>query len=143
MRRYEKKNLTLPVSLHDAVVTSVDPVTDPSDGSGGRLTLVFADGYFIVSENDVRRSGRATVMLSGIDYDFSHVYICGKTSRREISFGNLVEDTAKYPLEIIDELYGYNQSRFSGTMYAKGRWYTVEIEVYHFRETIYEWEEQN
>jgi len=47
----------------------------------------------------------------------------------------------KFGFEIIDEAYGYNQTRFSGSMFLEKDWFEVEIEIYHFNETKYMWME--
>lgn len=142
MNRYEKPNAALPISLHDANITAVRAVPASSGDIDGKITLEFAEGYCKVDEREARQTGRAEILFSGIDFDFSHVYLCTKCMRREISFPELAEYVEKNSLEVIDETYGCNQSKFSCVLYIKSRWYDVEIEIYHFHETVYQWEEK-
>lgn len=44
-------------------------------------------------------------------------------------------------LEIIDETYGYNQSKFSGYIYEKNMIKECIIEIYHFNNMKYITEE--
>jgi hypothetical protein len=141
MRTYIKPNVLLPVSMHDAHVTNVTVSVSPSNAIDGGLVFEFADGYSIVDEKVSRQTKHSSITFSGIDFDFSHVYYCKDDSRKTIDFPQFAKDVQKFGFEIIDEAYGYNQTRFSGSMFLEKDWFEVEIEIYHFNETKYEWME--
>ncbi len=141
MNTYTKPNVLLPVSLHDAKVTRIIVQPPTQNLIDGQVTFEFADGYYKVDEVNSYQTKKASITISGIDYDFSHVYYCKNNSRHEVEFSQLAEDVQKHALEIIDEAYGYNQTRLSCYLYLEDDCYDVEIEVYHFNETVYHWEE--
>lgn len=140
MKQFINPNLLLPISLHDAVVTSIDVTPATSKLTDERLTFKFAEGFYLVAENKVESSGEAVIKFSGIDFDFSSVYYCMENERQEVTFNDLARDVSRYSLEVIDETYGYNQSKFSCQLFKEDSLYWVEIEIYHYEDTIYEWE---
>lgn len=141
MNQFTKPNINLPVSLNDAIITSIKQRPSTSCEIDGYICFKFADGYYIVNENEVEQTGEAYVTLSGVDFDFSHVYYCKENKREEITFNQLAEDVEKNTLEVIDETYGYNQTKFSCNVMTENDWYEVEIKIYHFNQTKYEWED--
>lgn len=135
MNQYIKPNLTLPISLHDTVISSID-ITDDS------ITFNFSEGFYLIDDNKVEVSGQATLTLTGIDFDFSTVYYCKDKERHEVTFADLSKDISKYRLEVVDENYGYNQSKFGCSLFKEDLIYWVEINIYHFNEAIYEWKNE-
>lgn len=140
MNKYIKPNLVLPISLHDAVITSIELTDANSKIIDDAISLKFSGGFYLVADNKVQVTGEATLTLTGIDFDFSSVYYCKDNERHEVTFDNLAKDVCKYRLEVIDETYGYNQSKFGCFLYKEDSCYWVEMEIYHFNEAIYEWE---
>ncbi len=141
MNTYHKPNVLLPISLHDAHVTNVTVQVSPSNATRGGLIFEFADGYSIIGGKDSRQTKQASITISGIDFDFSRVYYCEGDCRKAIDFAQFAKDVQQYGFEIITETYGYNQTRFGGSMFLEATWHEVEIEIYHFNETKYEWVE--
>ncbi|NLM34840.1 MAG: hypothetical protein GX206_05315 [Clostridiales bacterium] len=139
MNQYIKPNLVLPISLHDAVITSIEIAPATSELIDGTLTFKFSEGFYLVEENKVEVSGEATLKFTGIDFDFSSVYYCKENERQEVTFADLARDANMYRLEVVDETYGFNQSKFGCSLFKEDFIYWVEIEIYHFNETIYEW----
>ena len=56
-----------------------------------------------------------------------------------LPFADLSKDISKYRLEVVDETYGYNQSKFGCSSFKEDLIYWVEMNIYHFNEAIYEW----
>jgi hypothetical protein len=139
LKEYIRPNVILPISLHDARVTKVI-VENPIDGvNKGILILEFEDGFFKVGEEE-SQTGKASIEISGIDYDFSHVYYCEDNNREKVTFTKFAKDVEQNPFEIIDETYGYNRSKFSGGVFFAEKWMEVEIDIYHFNKALYRWE---
>ena len=138
MNSYIKKNIILPIDLHDTTITGLE--IKESNTIDGELQLVFEDGYFLVQEKEVIKTDKSIIKFSGIDYDYSYVYYYEDTKRNEVSFEKLRDDIRKKRLEIIDEAYGYNLTKISGVIFDKNETIEFEIVIYHFNETVYEWE---
>lgn len=140
MKEYMKPNVLLPISLHDARVTKVIVENPTSSVNGGTLILEFEDGFFKVDEEEVYRTGKSSIEISGVDYEFSHVYYCEANNREEVGFSEFMKDVAVNSLEIIDETYGYNQTKYRGALFLAEKWIDAEVEIYHFNKTLYRWE---
>jgi len=140
MNEYIKPNVILPISLHDTRVTKVIVPDNSLESREGMLTLEFDDGLYKVALGEAYQTGKAFVELSGIDYDFSHVWYYIDNSRNEISFSKFAQDVESAKLEITDETYGYNQTRYGGHLYLEEKWIEIEIDIYHFGQTVYKWE---
>ena len=119
MNSFKKPNVIIPISLHDAHVTNVTVRVSPSNAIDGGLVFEFADGYSIDDERISRQTKHSSINFSGIDFDFCHVYYCKDDSRKTIDFSQFAKDVQKFGFEIIDEAYGFNQTRFSGSMFLK------------------------
>lgn len=140
MNRYIKPNLHLPVSLHDARVTGICLHRGESCNQGV-LHLVFDAGFTAKKEEEWCQTGKAQVKLQGIDWDFSSVRYFEESSWQEVSFEDLKKNLESSEFEIIDESYGYNRSVFSGWCFEKERIRQMEMEIYHFSETEYTWQD--
>ena len=136
-----RENITnLPFSLHDARVTKIYANDD-------KVILEFEEGYYYLKEGEIERTAKAYVELNDVDYDFSHVYIlnfCGN----EGSFTGEKLAVTSFPsilkgieFEIIDEAYGYNQSKFSGWLFCDDGFKECNIEIYHLGDMTYVLEE--
>lgn len=141
MNSYTKPNVYLPISLHDARVSEFQIVPASINKQDGMIIFIFENGFKITSDAEVYQTGRAIVKFSGIDFDFSHVYYCKESHKREISFEELAKEIKNNSFDVLDESYGYNLSKLVGNMTTQDNWHDVEIEIYHFNETIYEWED--
>ena len=139
MAQFIKDNINLPVSLHDSVITSMQQNSSASYKMDGHIILKFTDGFYIVNKKELEKTGEAYILLSGVDFDFSHIYYFKENKREKITFNQLEEDIENYTICVINEMYGYNQTKFSCSMNKKNELYEVEIEIYHFNKTRYEW----
>ncbi|RPF48098.1 hypothetical protein EDD70_0910 [Hydrogenoanaerobacterium saccharovorans] len=142
MHQATKPNVTLPFSLHDAKVTSMICNSATAGNIDGTVSFIFDNGYCKIEGNSAEQTGKASVTISGIDFDFSHVYYCNKNKRQEVTFPQLASDIDKNGLEIVQEAYGYNFTKWSGFMFKEKNIYEIEIEIYHFNETLYKWSDR-
>ncbi|WP_074908729.1 hypothetical protein [Proteiniclasticum ruminis] len=139
MNVYKKPNLMLPVSLHDARVEKITFKAGENPLSG-ELILYFPEGFRAEVNKKWIATGPGEVRFGGIDWDFSAIRYYEGDSVKERSFEEFKEDLTESSWEIVDESYGYNRSVFSGYRYQDG-FFRVEMEIYHFKETEYHYEE--
>ena len=140
MNKYIKPNVFLPISLHDARVTKVISKYSTENFDECSIVLEFENGFIKIDKNEVYQTGKSSLEISGIDYDYSHVYYCEGNRRKRVEFEKFAEDVLQNSFEIIDETYGYNQTKFSGNLIFNDKWLDAEIEIYHFNQSIYSWE---
>jgi hypothetical protein len=141
MNSYTKPNVHLHISLHDARITEVTVHPATSDKADGAIVFVFGEGVTTVDSPEPNQTGKASVKFSGIDFDFSHVYAFKDGVRQEKSFEDLAKIIESHSVEIVDESYGYNYTHLAGCLYFEEGWQEIEIVIYHFGETVYEWED--
>lgn len=137
MQSFEKPNVILPVSLHDASLSSVKIEND-------MIIFVLEEGINWIRGNDVVQTGKAEISFPKVDFDFCAVYCTGKDNyRKRWDIRDFAESMQAHRLivEIIDETYGYNQAKFSCSLFMRNQWYDCEIEIYHFSPMIYIWED--
>lgn len=136
-----KKGDDCPYYLHDACINKIDCKKN-------LVRFKFDKGFFIKgSEDCIPVNG--FIEFNDIDYYFCCVYVLdididsGKISGRQYSLKKFVKKYSKLKLEIIDETYYYNKSRFSGVMHRKwkkknsGKVREFIIELYHSGDMVY------
>ena len=139
MNFYSKPNPILPVSLHDARVEEIS-LRRGEKPLSGELTLYFPEGISAEVEGEWVITGPGEVRFGGIDWDFSGIRYYEGDSVTERSFEEFSADLKESSWEIVEESYGYNRSVFAGYRYRDG-FFKVEMEIYHFKETVYFYED--
>lgn len=137
MYEYEKPNMILPVSLHDARLNSIEIDND-------RVIFIMEDGIRTINDGYVEQTGKAKVFFAKVDFDFCKVYCTGKDNYRKEwdirEFATKLQ-TSRMIIDIIDETYGYNQAKFSCNLTINAEWwFDCELEIYHFGPMGYAWE---
>lgn len=139
MNRVVRKNITdLPYSLHDGVVIDFKVRDDT-------LQMQFQSGIIKTFEPFEQVDG--SVEFEQTDWDSSYVYLltyqkglCGNPGNFTGKKMLLKEWIAQYQditFEIIDENYGYNQSKFSGYLSGSTPFQECFIEIYHLGDMSY------
>jgi hypothetical protein len=136
MKEITRKNMVdLPYSLHDAHINKMK-IKDTN------LMLYFDEGYYVPVNGD-------TVLVKGylelneVELDCCNVYIMNmdrnyrKFKGKRYSLKKFMNKYPEIDMEIIDETYGYNQSKFSGFMYKGKKNKEFMMEVYHFGDMKY------
>lgn len=138
MPDYEKPNMILPVSLHDARLNHIEIVDDT-------ICFVIEDGIRTIQDDQVEQTGKTQIFFPKVDFDFCRVYCTGKDKFRKQwdirDFAKQMRNN-QMMIDIIDETYGYNQAKFGCNMTMGRNWFDCEIEIYHFGLVKYLWEEQ-
>ncbi len=138
MKEIIRKNIVdLPYSLHDARVNKMR-IEEQS------IVMHFSKGYFKPMKNDcLPVKGTALISIHGLDLDFCYAYLldtmgnCGKFTGEKFSLVEFINRFTDIDFEIVDETYGYNQSKFSGYLYADEEIKECIIEIYHFGDMKY------
>lgn len=140
MNNYEKPNMILPVSLHDARLNSIQIENDT-------IIFILEDGIQTINNSHVEQTGKATISFPKVDFDFCRVYCTNNDNyRKEWDFQKFVTElqTNKMIIDIVDETYGYNQAKFRCDMIMNSvMWFDCAIEIYHFLPMKYVWETKN
>ena len=127
-----------PYSLHDAHVSRLRR-------EGDTLRLVTSCGYVCTSPPYGQADGE--VEITGIDWDFSHVYVleytdvlCGNRGSftgRKLSVEDFLREYAQGTLEILDETYGYQQVKLNGFLNLPDRILEFVLELCYTGEFRY------
>ncbi len=136
MHDYEKPNMILPVSLHDARLNSIEIENDI-------IIFIMEDGIRTINDSHVEQTGKAKVSFPKVDFDFCKVYCTGKDGYRkewDIRDFAIQLQTSRLIIDIIDETYGYNQAKFSCDLTLNDEWFDCDLEIYHFGPMRYVWE---
>ena len=101
----------LPYSLHDMTATGMTI-------NGSSVKIDFKDGYEKTDGSGERVSGY--ILFEDVDFDFCYVYVldfCGNVggfTGEKYFLSDFIGNHRDINFEIIDEVYGYNRSKFCG-----------------------------
>lgn len=106
-----EKNNKLPYSLHDMKIKRIEIDNDD-------IVLIFENGYVELKKPYKQVDGK--ILIKDVDYDFSCIYLLsengnyGNFSGRKLEISDFISEFREYSLEVVDELYGFNQLEYSG-----------------------------
>ena len=125
---------SLPYGLHDVHIRKIR--LQQLDEFTGNVTFMLKDGIYPTDEE--LEPVPANLLFQQVDLDFSNVYvmkICGMNhgniKGHKYSLKKFLKKYRKAHIEIIDETYGYNRSKFSGYLYEGEDDLEIMIELYH------------
>ncbi len=133
--KLEKDN-KLPYSLHDMKINEIQLHEN-------NVTLVFEYGYVETKEPFKQVDG--SIMIKNVDYDFCSIYLLSKNGNygeflgRKITLKDFIKEYKQYSIEIIDELYGFNQVQYSGYLLLPHKKDLIELSInfYYTGDLIY------
>ena len=139
MKQTIRKNVTdIPYSLHDAEVNGIDV-------KGKTLTLRFKNGY--VQNEEPYDDVTGTVEFAGVDWDcsFACVYKCkeftlentGAIDGEKQMLKAFAESFGSAVFEIVDETFGYNETKLEGYLYRGDDTCECSIGIYHMGDISY------
>lgn len=138
MKIIERKNIIdLPYSLHDARVNKINVVSD-------KVIMYFDEGYYKIYEDELIKG---YIEFGNVDLDFCSISVfdsqggLGKLSGERFSLQYFSQRFKNLDLEIVEETYGYNKSKFFGYIYEEDLIKECIIEIYHFDNMKYITEE--
>lgn len=117
-----------PYSLHDAYLMELVP-------EGDSVRLCFQGGYLRV-EDTCQVDG--DVRITGVDWTFCHAYVLEYQDVLCGNFGSftgrkmpITEFLERYPggtVDVMDEMYGYNQAWISGFLNYGSKCFEIQLE---------------
>lgn len=101
----------------------------------------------IVKVRPVCEQVNGYVEFNNVDYDFSFVYLfehngnVGKFSGEKMMLSDFIKEYKSFGFSVIDEVYGYNQTKYMGYLTSNRKFYECIIEIYHLGDMIFVEEE--
>ena len=129
-----RENIICPYGLHDMNATSFD-MNDKD------IIMRLQSGMYKISDSVEQVDGH--VIFRNVDFDFCFVTIInelvneGPITGEKMSFLTFVNRYQNFCFEIIDEVYGYNKTKFWGWLSAGGDLKECIIEIYHLGDMIF------
>ena len=125
---------SLKFGLHDVHIKKIK--IQKIDSFSANVTFMLLDGVYTCDE-DIEPIP-CNILFEGVDLDFSNIYVMtifgvnhGKIKGHKYSLKKFIKKYKKADIEIVDETYGYNQSKFSGYLYTEEGDLEIMIELYH------------
>lgn len=140
---YVKPNVVPKMLLQNSFISSIE--MSEMNEHYQQIKFSFDDGYYeIIDGHKEKKTGKSAVIFGGVDhgdYEFMASWH-GKSKVLDMKDVSTMFET--YEVEIISELYGYNQSHFNCACQAKDKnlspnYFTLHIDIYHWNENVYQW----
>ena len=128
MKKVKRDNIIVPYSLHDMNICAIER-------EGDKISLRTQSGIIKVDGLSEQVDGH--VELNGLDFDFCHVWLMstrigyGEFSGRSMNLLDFIEEFPQFGFSVIDEVYGYNQTKYWGYLSSKRQTWECIIEFYH------------
>ena len=128
MKRTVRENIKAPYSLHDRNVISFEV-------HGNAITMRTQSGI-------LRCTGPAELVdgyveFHDVQWDFSYVYLLDPTGNsghftgEKLRLRDFLKRYTSFGFSVIDEVYGYNQTKYWGHLTAQGECKECILEIYH------------
>lgn len=134
MKRTLRENIKTAYSLHDMDVTALTV-------NGENITMELRSGLVKTTLPCGRVDGY--VEFECVQWEFSYAYLLDFTGNTGIFQGEklylkeFIDRFSSCYFSIVDETYGYNQTKYSGYLIAEGFRYECMIEIYHEGDMIF------
>ena len=134
MKEVIRENIICPYGLHDMNATRFD--RNDKD-----IIMRLQSGMYKISDSVEQVAGH--VKFCNVDFDFCFVTIInelvneGPISGEKLSFLNFLNNYQNFSFEIIDEVYGYNKTKFWGWLSTGHDLKECIIEIYHLGDMIF------
>lgn len=134
MKRTIRESINTPYSLHDMNVFSFE-VADND--------IVMRTQSGIVEITTPYRQLDGYVEFHNVQWDFSYVYMLGVTGNvgtftgEKMFLKDFTEKYKQFGFSIMDETYGYNQTKYNGYLMANRGHCECVIEIYHEGDMVF------
>ena len=138
MKKTVRDNIQTAYSLHDMNVIAFEV-------SGNDVTMRTQSG--VVKTTPPYKQVDGFVEFHDLDWNFSFVYLMGgygnvgKFTGEKLYLRDFIERFPSFGFEVIDEVFGYNQTKLWGFLSANREVYDCVIELYHLGDMVYVAEE--
>lgn len=134
MKKTIRENITAPYSLHDMNVVSFE-VKDND--------VIMRTQSGIIKTEGLSSQVDGYVEFYNVQWDFSYVYLfdftgnVGKFCGEKMFFNDFIEKYKPFGFSILDETYGYNQTKYAGFLLCNGKHFECMVEIYHEGEMVF------
>ncbi|MBE6866156.1 MAG: hypothetical protein E7492_04270 [Ruminococcaceae bacterium] len=134
MKRTIRNNINAPFTLHDMNVISFE-------AAGNDIVMITQSG--IVETADPYRQVDGYVEFHNVQWDYSYVYLLGVTGNvgtftgEKMFLKDFIERYKQFGFSIMDETYGYNQTKYNGYLLANRQHCECVVEIYHEGEMVF------
>jgi hypothetical protein len=134
LKKVIRENIICPYGLHDMNTTRFEVCNKD-------ILMRLQSGMYKISDPVKQVDGY--VKFCDVDFDFCFVTIInelvneGPITGEKMSFLNFIDRYQNFSFEIIDEVYGYNKTKFWGWLSVGGDLKECIIEFYHFGDMIF------
>ena len=128
MKRVCRDNIIAPYSLHDMNICAIER-------EGDKLIIKTQSGIIKTEGLSGQISGH--VELNGVDFDFCHVWLMstrlgyGEFSGRSMNLLDFLTEFPQIGFSVVDEVYGYNQTKYWGYLTVNRNTWECIVEFYH------------
>ena len=134
MKEIIRENICTEYGLHDMNVIGFD-IHDND------ITMKTQSGMIKVSEPCLQVDGH--VIFQDVDWDFCFVYLfdgtgnIGAFTGEKMMLKDFLQEYSSFGFSIIDEVYGYNQTKYWGWLTANRKTRECIIEIYHAGDMLF------
>ena len=134
MKRTIRENICAEYSLHDMNIIGFDI-------QGNDIKMKTQSGIIRVSEPCMQVDGY--VEFQAVDWDFCFVYIfdgignVGEFKGKKMMLKDFIQQYSSFSFSIIDEVYGYNQTKYWGWLTVNRNTSECIIEIYHAKDMVF------
>ena len=134
LKRTIRDNINPPYTLHDMNVISFE-VTDND--------IVMRTQSGMVETTTPCRQLDGYVEFHNVQWDFSYVYMLGVTGNvgtftgEKLFLKDFIERYKQFGFSIMDETYGYNQTKYNGYLLANRQYCECVVEIYHEGDMVF------
>lgn len=134
MKRVIREDIKAAYSLHDMNVVEFDI-------RGNDMMMKTQSGIIRVTEPSEQVDGY--VEFHDIDWDFCYVYLLdhngnvGSFTGEKMMLRDFIEQYPSFGFCVMDEVYGYNQTKYMGYLTAKRKTKECIVEIYHLGDMVF------
>ena len=134
MKQTLRPNINPPYSLHDRNIIALEPKGD---------TLILRTQSGLIKTEPPCSQVDGHIAFHGVQWDFSYVYLLGVTGNESTFTGekmflkHFLSKGAPFGFSVMDETFGYNQTKLWGYLLSQGRHHECILEIYHEGDMVY------
>ena len=138
MKKTIRENINAAYSLHDMTVISFEVMEDD---------IIMRTQSGMVKTPPPYPQTDGYVAFHNVRWDFSFVYLLGVTGNvgtftgEKMFLKDFISKAAPFGFSIMDETYGYNQTKYSGYLLSNRNHHECIIEIYHEGDMVFVAEE--